>query len=131
MMRIVIYAVLMCGVLLIISCDRQQPVSPTTDLTELGREIVSSMAQGTYDKVFARFDTKMQEVMPAQKIEQAWTSLEAQSGVFQKQVGVRQTKEQGYDVVYVTCEFEKVVIDIKVVFNNDKQISGLWFIPTQ
>jgi hypothetical protein len=43
--------------------------------------------------------------------------------------GVSQKKEQGYDVVLVTCAFEKAELDVKVVYNNEQQVSGLWFVP--
>jgi hypothetical protein len=44
---------------------------------------------------------------------------------------VRQVKEQGYNVVYVTCTFEKSQLDIKVVYNDKQEVSGLWFLPKQ
>jgi hypothetical protein len=31
----------------------------------------------------------------------------------------------------VTCQFEKSVLDAKVVFNDKEQIAGLFFVPPQ
>ncbi len=75
------------------------------------------------------FDNTMKGVMPEAKLQEAWQGLLAQSGSFKKQTGVRQTQEQGFDIVFVTCEFEKSTLNIKVVFNKTNEISGLWFVP--
>ena len=40
-------------------------------------------------------------------------------------------KHAQFDIVIVTCEFEKRMIDIKVVFNRKKEVTGLWFLPAQ
>jgi hypothetical protein len=31
----------------------------------------------------------------------------------------------------VTCKFENAVLDAKVVFDGNKQIAGLFFVPSQ
>jgi hypothetical protein len=73
----------------------------------------------------------MKDAMPVEQVEGAWQSLQSQVGVFVDIVGVRQVKEQGYNVVYVTCTFEKSQLDIKVVYNDKQEVSGLWFLPKQ
>ena len=87
------------------------------------------LVRGDYADAFAQFDTPMKDAMPVDQIKAAWESLLAQAGEFQKVTGVRQAKEQGYDVVYVTCAFEKSELNVKVVYNDEKEISGLWFLP--
>src|SRR6185369_2655738 len=51
------------------------------------------------------------------------------AGAFTRQVGTRTEKQGQYDIVYVTCEFERASIDAKVVFSQSGQISGLFFAP--
>jgi dienelactone hydrolase len=37
---------------------------------------------------------------------------------------------QKYKVVFVTCEFQRVPLDVKVVFTSDNKITGLFFTPS-
>jgi hypothetical protein len=111
-----------------IACDQGQ-VPGASDFTKPGKAFVEMLVRGEYADAFAQFDTPMKDAMPVDQIKAAWESLLAQVGEFQKVTGVRQAKEQGYDVVYVTCAFEKSELNVKVVYNDEKEISGLWFLP--
>jgi hypothetical protein len=111
----------------IMFCGQQEPVSGGADLTTDAKEFVDLLAKGDYAGVVARFDSTMKSVMPESKVHDAWVSLQDQVGAYKKQIGLRQTKEQGWDCVYVTCEFERGRVDIKVVFDKHKKVSGLWF----
>ena len=46
-------------------------------------------------------------------------------------MGSRTEKVDKYDVVIVTCQFEKMALDVRVVFNADKQVTGLNFRPAK
>ncbi len=115
----------------LVSCEQKEEVPKAVDLISLAKEFVEMLAIEDYSNVVKKFDDTMKSAMPQDKVQDAWQSLIAQVGPFKKQVGVRQTKEQGYDVVFVTCEFEKATLDIQVVFDSAKQVSGLWFRPSE
>jgi hypothetical protein len=36
----------------------------------------------------------------------------------------------GYQIALVTCQFERTLLDIKVVFDSQNQIAGLFFVQT-
>jgi len=114
----------------LVSCEQQEGTK-VGDLTNSAKIFVEMMVKENYAGAVEKFDRTMKDAMPIDKLQEAWQGLLAKAGIFKKQIGLRQTKEQGYDIVYVTCEFEKEKVDIKVVFNNAKQVSGLWFIPSQ
>jgi hypothetical protein len=126
-MRLAMALILMMCVSFI-ACDQGQ-VPGASDFTKPGKAFVEMLVRGEYADAFAQFDTPMKDAMPVDQIKAAWESLLAQVGEFQKVTGVRQAKEQGYDVVYVTCAFEKSELNVKVVYNDEKEISGLWFLP--
>ncbi|MCK4250018.1 DUF3887 domain-containing protein [candidate division WOR-3 bacterium] len=115
----------------IISCEEKEVVPKAGDLTAQAKGFVELFAKEDYSNAVKSFDNTMKGIMTQEKLKEAWQGLLVQAGSFKKQIGVRQTKEQGHDVVYVTCEFEKAKLDIKVVFNSAKEISGLWFVPSQ
>jgi hypothetical protein len=121
------YVLTVCVLGMLLSCGQQQETAGVPDLTSDAKQFVDLLVKEDYAGVFSRFDNTMQNSMPESKIEEVWTSMQSQLGQYEKQVGVRQTTEQGWDCVYVTCEFEKKRIDIKIVFNKQKQVSGLWF----
>jgi hypothetical protein len=122
--------VLIC-VLLLIGCGaREEEALPSgVDLTPQAIEFVTFLSEGNYSECIARFDQTMKDGLPESKLHEAWNTIQNQVGVFQKQIGVRQVREGGFDVVYVTCQFERGKIDVKVVYDSDNKVSGLWFRP--
>jgi dienelactone hydrolase len=73
----------------------------------------------------------MAAALPAGKLAETWSSLLAQFGSLKKHGRVRSEKWQGYDVVFVTCEFENYSIDAKFVVDRDGKVAGLWFLPAE
>ncbi|HLJ11945.1 MAG TPA: alpha/beta fold hydrolase, partial [Planctomycetaceae bacterium] len=73
--------------------------------------------------------------MPPAKLKQAWSSIEAQAGKFKKRRAIRtektKAKDASYDIVFVTCDFEKSAIDVKVVYTSDAKVTGLFFVPAK
>ena len=113
-------------------CFAQQgEVSKSDDLTALAKGFVELLAKEDFPSAVKDFDTTMKKAMPPEKLGEVWESLIAQVGPFQREISVRIEKAGKYDVVFVTCEFERSILDAKVVFNSAKQISGLWFVPSQ
>jgi hypothetical protein len=68
--------------------------------------------------------------MSSAKLEEAWGSL-SRMGAYRGQAGTRTATERGFEVVYVTCSFENGSVDVKVVFDQQGKVSGLWFVPPQ
>jgi hypothetical protein len=95
----------------------------------LAKDLVNAMASGDYKKAVENFDGTMKNALPAEKLQEVWNSLIAQSGPFVEQLGTRREKILLYDVIFVTCKFENAVLDAKVVFDGNKQIAGLFFVP--
>ncbi|MFN3283447.1 MAG: DUF3887 domain-containing protein, partial [Pseudothermotoga sp.] len=62
-------------------------------------------------------------------LESFWRSLIQQTGDFKEILRVQSTVEQGYNVVFAGCEFEKMRLDIKIVFDQHEKIVGLQFLP--
>jgi hypothetical protein len=97
----------------------------------LAKGLVNSLASRDYKKAVENFDETMKKALPAEKLQQVWNSIIAQSGAFIKQLGTRKQEILGHNIIFVTCKFERATLDTKVVFNRDKQIAGLFFVPAQ
>ncbi len=111
--------------LIFIACRERD--GSDSELVSRAKEFVDVLAARQFEKTTDYFDAKMNKGLPPAKIEQAWNMVEAKAGRFQQQLKARQLKEAGFDVVYVTCEFEKSKLNVKVVFDQNRQVSGLWF----
>lgn len=105
-------------------------IKPTPIETQ-AEDLVNLLASGDYRKAVENFDDTMKKALPADKLKEVWDSLIVQAGAFVEQLGVRREKIQQYDVIFVSCKFERTVLDAKVVFNSEKQVAGLFFIPSK
>ena len=98
-------------------------------LPDVAREAVSELSSGQYARFFARFDEAMKAALPEAKVQELWKAITGQTGAFQSQIAARQETAGAFDVVFVTCQFEKAPLDIKLVFNAERKLSGLFFSP--
>ena len=94
----------------------------------LATTFVNQLAKGDYAAAVSGFNEKMAGVMPAAKMKQAWEGLLAEAGAFREQTDVQQRTEGPYTLVFVTCRFEKTSLDLKVVYDAQGRITGLWFV---
>ncbi len=101
------------------------------ELVAQAKEFVDLLAKGEFAKAVENFDSVMTKAMSEEKLKEVWQAVMQQAGQFKKQKGTRTETLPKFDVVYVICEFEKGNLDIKIVFNRKKQITGLWFAPAQ
>lgn len=118
------FGAVLFGCLLAMSCQKKN-----LDLTELAKKHVDAMARGDFAGVFKSFDPAMKSALPQDKLQITWSVLNDQVGGYKRQIGTRTETVEQYDVVYVTCEFERASINIKIVFNKTGQIAGLFFLP--
>lgn len=97
----------------------------------LAGQFVDMLAKEDFASAVKWFDVKMTSALPEPALKQTWVSVTGQAGKFTKQVKTRLEKVQQYDVVFVTCEFEKATLDVQVVFDSDKKIAGLFIVPSK
>lgn len=107
-----------------------EQASPSTELTGAANQLVDNLVKEDFAAVVKTFDETMKRLSPADKLAEAWKTVIGQVGAFKNRLGERQEKISGYDAVLVTCEFALYTVDIKVVFNNQKQVTGLFFLPS-
>jgi hypothetical protein len=97
--------------------------APTNHLVDL-------LAKEQFATVVESFDPNMKTALPADKLSQAWKGVTQQAGPFKRQMGSRTEKALQLNVTLVTSEFEKGPLDVKLVYNDQNQVAGLWFVPT-
>jgi hypothetical protein len=100
--------------------------------TDIAVTLVSDFANDSfimpYNTLFN--DTLKTQTTPEQ-LQLIWNQIETSYGNFTEIISTRTTEEQGYTIVYVTSNYDKLgLLDTRVVFNAKQQIAGFQFIPT-
>jgi dienelactone hydrolase len=125
------YLLCLARVLMVVAIQAPLTVrSAPGEVTNAGKQFVELLAKEDFTGAVARFDATMKTALPEPKLRETWQTLQAQAGPFQKQLGARATKVAGNDVVLVTCQFERMALDTKVVFDVKGQVAGLFFVPS-
>jgi dienelactone hydrolase len=100
------------------------------ELIIISKEFVILLVQGDFSAAVKNFDATMAKVSPPEKLKEVWELVTGQVGQFKRLVGSRTESLPRYDIVFITCEFEKATLDVKVVFNKKRQIAGQFFVPS-
>ena len=125
---LLLLAVLACA--LLVGCGKDEQADSSANLADKGAEFVTLLAEGNFEEAATWLDPTMAAAMSAAKLEEAWRSLSS-GGAYQGQAGTRTAMEQGFEIVYVTCNFERGSADVKVVFDQQGKVGGIWFVPAQ
>lgn len=111
--------------------ESPQPAAAGDELEALARELVDRLAAGQFQEAAANFDAKMQQVLPPDKLQEAWESVVTQVGPYQRQLEARTEQREAYDLVFVTTEFAQAFLDVQVTFDREGHVAGLFFVPSQ
>ncbi len=96
-------------------------------LKEKARALVEALAKEDFAAAGKDFDDAMQKALPEDKRKEMWQGMTKALGAFRSQANVRTEKAAKYDVVLITCRFEKVALDARVVFDARDKVAGLNF----
>jgi dienelactone hydrolase len=93
------------------------------------KAMIEALFKEEFDKAGKDFDEAMKKALPPEKLKDIPAKYRPAVGAFRKLLGTRTQKIKQYDIVFVTCEFEKVKLVARVVFDKDGKITGLFFRP--
>src|SRR5262249_2823694 len=99
------------------------------DHKKLAQAFLDSILKQDYAAASKEFDDTMKKVLPNDKLSATWKGLIEKVGAFKKQTGQRAEQGAKYAFVYITCQFEKSTLDLRVVFDADKKIAGFSLVP--
>jgi dienelactone hydrolase len=104
--------------------------APPDSVTARGEVVVSAMAQKKFDAALADATKELRDAVSPDKLKAIWdSSVLDQYGAFQKIAGTRTEKKDKYDIVFVTGQFEKGQLDVRLVYTPEKKLGGLQFVP--
>jgi len=93
------------------------------------QNFVGELARGDWDHPQTVFDAAMSSAMPAAKLHALWGVLEDAAGSFGGIEGAHVQARHDLQVVLVTCKFERIRKVLRVVFDNDNKLTGLFYEP--
>ena len=106
-----------------------QSISPPTGVKESARSIVNLLVKENFSGVRSRFSEVLKDKLSESQIREGWKSVTSQLGDFKKQQDALAKRDQGFDVIDIRCEFEKASVIVRVVFDAQGLIDGLWVAP--
>ncbi|MFO7956464.1 MAG: alpha/beta fold hydrolase [Candidatus Brocadiia bacterium] len=122
--------VLLIALALIQACaGSPEAETAEADIQADAQAFVQELDAGRFADAAARFGPVMGNAMPEAKLRGTWSLLTDQVGPLRQITGVRQEPAGPYRAVFVTSRFERATIDVKVVFDGEDRITGLWFLP--
>lgn len=127
-----IYILLIIVAVVMASCSKPStPADPPLegDVTDLALDFVSKLAEEDFAGTVGYYDATMKQALPESQLQAIWEQLLVQAGPFIGVLGTRVISDDQYDAVLVTSEFASLVLDIRVVFNKDRRVAGLFFQP--
>lgn len=95
----------------------------------IARDTVADLHARAFERVTKRFDTKMRDALPAEKLRPVWDSVTKQFGAFKNVKSVRVEKRDPMQVAVVSAAFEKSELDITIAVDPEGKVSGLFFKP--
>jgi len=101
----------------------------TAPLLAKAQTVVDLMAAGDFAKTEELFDAAMKGALPADKLQAAWNAVVQQAGAFKQRMRVTSQPRGALLITRVTCQFEKMSLDVQVVFDKDGLVGGLSFAP--
>jgi dienelactone hydrolase len=100
------------------------------DLAAKAESFLRALEAGDFKAAVRDFDETMLKVSGPDKLAVFWRDqLPRQLGAFKKETGSRRETSGEYEFVYLTCEFEKATVDMRVVFDKTGRIAGYQFVP--
>ena len=122
-------------VLVLLGCAKKeepQTLQPLKgDINALASDFIALLVKEDFESASEYFDADMLKALPQDKLGEIWGQLKDQVGAYQDELSRKQEVTDGYDVIIVTTQFEKSPLNIRMVFNSDKRISGLFFQPAE
>jgi Dienelactone hydrolase and related enzymes len=106
-----------------------QEQAANEQLLNRARELVKNLSEGNYEEATRNFDQTIKKQATLALLKTVWEGILAQLGEFKGIKGFRFESQRPYDIVYVVCNFARQTMDLRIVFNQQAEISGFTFVP--
>lgn len=103
---------------------------PAKSPADAATGFIDRLAKGDFQAAASNFADMMKAAAPPEKLSEIWMALQGQLGAYKSRGTVRTEKHGANDFVFVTTEFERSTVDLKVVVDAGGRIAGFSIVPT-
>lgn len=124
-----------CALAMLVQFDvqAQQKSNVAAPVVASAKSIVTMLTKENYAGASKNFDGELKTALTPAKLREVWQALTTQLGPFKRQTSVQSSRAKDgdatFEVVTITCEFERAPVNARLVFNKNRQVSGLYFVP--
>lgn len=132
-------AVALVAAVVALGCTKQAatPVEGTVNSTnahaalndgilKVAKEFATLLGNERFETATNMFEPALARTMDAKKLETAWSASAKQRGAFRKVREVREQPGARNAAVFVTCEFEKAIMNLEIRFGSTGQVQTFY-----
>lgn len=97
------------------------------DLVELSKEIALSIAEGDFDQIYGIFNAEMKGQLTKKDLINAWNATVSGIGSCIRLYEIEEQTAEDYQIVLVTLQYELSGVVIRLVYDENSEIAGLFF----
>jgi dienelactone hydrolase len=97
--------------------------------TDLSISLIGKLQRAQYDSCQTMFDTVVSNKVNADMMKQVWESMPKYIGEYQSYGEITTVTEDSVETVNVTCSFVKTKMDLRLSYNKQHRIIGIFFLP--
>lgn len=101
------------------------------DYEQRAREFVDLLVQERFDEAAESYDEAMLKALPPERLRAVWGDVTRQYGAFEEISGTQIAPVGEYTAVNVQAQFEKARVNIRVVFDQQMRVAGLFYTPLE
>jgi hypothetical protein len=101
------------------------------DVKRRAKEVLDLLVAEKFSQVGEMFNTQMKNGFSLEQLKQIWANINQNVGSFKQVTDAQYAKIDGYDVVAMRCAFERGYVQVRVAYDGEKKIGGLYFLPAQ
>ena len=95
----------------------------------IAQKFFIAMETGKYHEAYLMLDSTVKKIVSEDQNTAGWKKIRAKFGHLNMQSKTRYEEMKPYVGVYLTCEFDSALCDLKVVFKDNLLIAGYFFVP--
>jgi hypothetical protein len=106
-------------------------VDDSLTIRQKTENVVKAFEQGDFDAITVYFDETMKKGLPPSGLKMAWVQVNTAYGKFEKadMDNLKEAQADNYDIVEVPFHFQKETLKLRLAFNKDGTIGGLYIQP--
>lgn len=125
-MRKLLFIVLLCGLSMASFAQKKavKSVKPESPHAGVVKELITSLSNADFEHAWSMYDASIKKLLGKEQIQKTWQDTELRNGKFVKILRTNSETQNGLEVLYTVCHFEKGKVKFKTTINGNKEITS-------